>query len=267
MIGIRIEPNADRVLVAAPTRGGKTTLIRYIVACLQPVRVVLIDPKEAPELADIPNIVHDTSDLPEALREPICHWVPADMEDWKDVCLGYRHIWALHKHGPRVVWDDEVADTTKPNRIAPACAMLIRRGSGWRQVYIAATQRLSEAHGLVRTQCKHIIAMTPAPVDLDLESLARHVQMNPRQLQEALNDLCDEAGPYSHLWFCEDDRELPYRRMAACPPPPYDWPRRSTAVKNAQPSAPVESDDQDAPSSDDNGTTALEDGVPESPPR
>ncbi len=230
--GIRVAPNADRVLIAAPTRGGKTTLIEYIAHCLQPIRTVLIDPKEAPELAHIKPIVHNVSELPDALRGPICHWIPEDVEDRADLTAGYAAIWRLHKCGARLIWDDEVADTTKPNWISPDHAKLIRRGAGWQQLYIAGTQRLRECHPVIRTQAEHIIALTPAPIDLDLDALAQHVQLNTDRLRELMDDLHEQAGDYSHLWYLKATRE--HRRMAACPPGPQQWRAHLHAPARAQ---------------------------------
>jgi len=218
--GIRL---SDRVIVAAPPGQGKTTLIEYIVWCLQPLRTVLIDPKEAPELRHIRPIVRDVELLPEALRGAVCHWIPHDVEDRDDLAAGFEAIWALHKHGPRVIWDDEAADTSKPGWIAPGAGKLIRRGRAWKQLYIAGTQRLAETAPVVRTQAEHIIALTPAPMDIDLDKLSQHIGINPRQLKEMLDELHEEAGAHSHLWHVQATRET--RRMVACPPGPH-WKTR-----------------------------------------
>lgn len=234
MRGIRL---SDRVLVVAPPGGGKSTLLHYIVASLQPLRVIVVDPKEDPPLltglAGIP-IVRDVTDLPEALRAPICHWVPENPDDLKDLNAGYDAIWKCP--GPYVVWDDEVADLTGPNRIAPAHARLIKRGRGWEKLWIGATQRLSETHPTCRTQAEHIIAMTPAPLDVDLDRLARYMNAPAEMIARELDDLYVQEGRYSHLWYVQETRER--RWCAPVPPPPYAWPPRARKGTRTPPSPP-----------------------------
>lgn len=243
MRGIRL---SDRVLVCAPPGGGKTTLIEYIVACLQPLRLVLIDPKEAPELAHIKPIVYEVDELPAALRGAVCHWIPQNVDDRDELIEGYEHIWQLHKCGPRVIWDDEAADTTKPGWIAPGKGRLVRRGRAWNQLCIDGTQRLSETHPVVRTQAEHIIALTPAPMDLDLDKLSQHIGIGARELKEMMDELHHDAGDHSHLWHVQATRET--RRMQACPPGPHLKPRRRNAAAAGRPQpAPAEAEQASQP--------------------
>lgn len=237
MRGIRL---SDRLLIVGVSGDGKSTLMRYIVSCVQPVRVIVVNPKEDEELSDtlrgIP-VVRDVADLPEALRAPICHWVPDDPLNVKDLDQGYGHIWRCP--GPYVLVDDEIAEVTGPNRIAPRHAKIIKSGRAPEKAWFGATQRVSESHPTCRSQAEHVIAMTPAPMGVDLEALARYMNMSPQELYDELEDLYEQEGKHSHLWFVRETRE--HRRMAPCPPPPYTWPprlpRRGTDPRDASPPA------------------------------
>lgn len=234
MRGIRL---SDRVLVNGDTGDGKSTLIHCIVASLQPIRTIIVDPKEDPPLMRMLSrvpVIRDVRELPEALRQPVCHWVPENPNNIKELEAGYRAIWKCP--GPYLVWDDELADVTGPNLIVPSHAGLIKKGRAHNKLWIGATQRLSETNPTCRSQAEHLIAMTPSPVDVDLVKLARYMQLSPDQLQAELNDLHDAAGKYSHLWYVKETRE--HRRMSPCPPPPYTWPARPRVA----PSTPAHPD-------------------------
>lgn len=222
MRGIRL---SDRVLIVAPPGGGKSVLAQYIVSRMQPCRVCVVDPKEDPPLLDQLRgieIVRDVRLLPEALRAPVTHWVPEDPDNLEDLNTGYMAIWDTP--GPLITWDDELADVSAPGRIVKGKARIVKRGRAWDKTHIGTTQRLSETHPTYRTQAEHLIAMTPAPQDMDMDKLARYMNCSRAELEQELTQLHEEAGQFSHIW-CVVPEGHERRCMAPCPPPPYAWPR------------------------------------------
>lgn len=244
---------SDRVLVVAPPGGGKSVLVQYIVSRLQPCRVCVVDPKEDPPLLEQLRgieIVRDVELLPEALRAPVTHWVPEDPDNLKELNDGYSRIW--NTPGPLILWDDEVADVTGPSRICRAQARYIKRGRAHDKCWVGATQRLTETHPTCRTQAEHLIAMTPAPQDMDLDTLARYMNLSSAALRDELTELWQQAGDYSHIW-CVVTAGHERRCMAPCPPPPYRWPRNVLGTRREGPAAAPEAASGDAGAPDPSG--------------
>jgi energy-coupling factor transporter ATP-binding protein EcfA2 len=207
--GIRV---GERVLLAGQTGMGKTTLELYLAGRLQPIRTIVVDPKGELTLGVTP--VMSVSELPEALRGPACHWVPADL-DRDTLEEGFELIKATP--GPLLVLVDEAALVSSANWCPRGLKWLVVAGRQPRKMVIACTQRLSECHPVFRSQSEHIIVLVPAPIELDLKAIAGHIGREAEQLRTELDSLEAQHGKYSHLWYLREGNEL--RRCAPVPAP------------------------------------------------
>jgi hypothetical protein len=191
---------------------GKTTLAEYIVDGLQPIRTIVYDPKGELDVGVAP--VSSLGELSEALRAPKCHFIPARL-DRDTLEESFELIWALP--GPWLLRLDEAAAVCSASWIPEGLRLTATQGRQPKKMLVACTQRLSECHPVLRSQSEHIIIMVPAPIELDLKTIAGHVGCDPGQLRGLLEQLESEHGPYSHLWYLRTGNEL--RRCAPLPPP------------------------------------------------
>jgi hypothetical protein len=206
--GIRLE---DRILIAGQTGKGKTTLARYLVERLQPIRTIVFDPKD--ELS-FPGVepCRTPEQLTRRLRDPLIHYVPSgfEREPLEEAC---QIVWETP--GPYVWWVDETAELTNPGYCPAGLKLCVTQGRSKRKMVIAITQRLAESHPVFRSQSEHLFIFTPAPVILDLRTIAGNVRREAFDLDRQLGELHAEEGDYSHLWYVRATDEL--RRCAPLP--------------------------------------------------
>lgn len=221
MRGVR---TSDRVLIAGQTGKGKTTLARYLVERLQPLRVIVFDPKN--ELS-FPGVepARNTMELVNAMHQPLVHYVPSgfDREQLEEAC---QIVWETP--GPWCWWIDEAAELSGPGYCPAGLRAAVTQGRSTHRMVIALTQRLSECHPVFRSQSEHIYIFTPAPIELDLKTIAGHIGREHGELLRELQSLHAEHGDYSHLWFVRETNEL--RRCAPLPTPVPTRAQVSTAT-------------------------------------
>lgn len=244
MRGIRL---SDRVLLVSMTGGGKTTLASYILEGLQPVRTIIVDPKDDLELG-VPK-ARSAAEID--FSPPVVHYVPAsfDRDELEDAA---QRIWRCP--GPYVCLIDELAEISSPNYCPEGFRLLATQGRGKRKCVVACTQRTSECHPVFRSQAEHVIVLVPAPIELDLKTLAGHVRREAAFLKEQLDSLEGEHGEYSHLWFVDHGKEM--RRCAPLDlggsprptPPDPGQPPTALTDEQAASSACDQSDSPSAPS-------------------
>jgi hypothetical protein len=217
--GIRL---SDRVLLVSKTGGGKTTLASYIVEGLQPVRTIVVDPKDELQLG-VPK-ARSAGEID--FTGPVIHYVPASFKR-DDLEEAAQRIWDCP--GPYACLIDELAEVSSPNYCPEGFRLLEAQGRAKRKGVIACTQRLSETHPVFRSQAEHIIMLVPAPIELDLKTLAGHVGHEAGWLGAELRTIEAELGPYSHLWSVESGKE-----MRRCAPLPAGDPRGAPAGHQGQ---------------------------------
>ncbi len=120
----------------------------------------------------------------------------------------------------------------------------VTQGRQPRKMVMACTQRLSECHPVFRSQSEHIIIFVPAPIQLDLKTIAGHIGREPGPLGQMLLELEEEYGLFSHLWYVRPGNEL--RRCAPLPPP-----SRPPARPQGATGPPATHDDPEAQGSGD----------------
>jgi hypothetical protein len=213
MRGIRITPEADRVLMVGMTRKGKTTLAEWLVSQLQPVRTIIFDPKE--EFADgywgYPA-ARTPEQLAAAMHQPVAHYIPAsfDRDQLEEAC---QIVWITP--GPYVWWVDETSELTNANYCPEGLRLACTQGGKKQKLVLALTQRLAESHPVFRSQAEHVILFVPPPIDLDLKAIAGAIRREAPFIGRELAELHAEHGDYSHLWYVRDGDEL--RRMQPIP--------------------------------------------------
>lgn len=207
MRGIRL---SDRVLISGQTGKGKTTLAEFLVGRLQPVRVIPFDPKGELDFGVEPARTPDQ--LAAAMRNPIVHYVPASFNrvELEEAC---EIVW--NTPGPYVWWIDEASELSSPGYCPPGLRLAVTQGRQQNKMVMALTQRLAEIHPVFRSQSEHVIMFVPAPIELDLKTIAGNVRREARVLEEELSSLQAEHGDFSHLWYVRDTDEL--RRCAPLP--------------------------------------------------
>lgn len=206
MSGIRL---SERVLIVGQTGKGKTTLARFLVAGLQPVRVIVFDPKgelhfDGPD-GQLVEPCYTPDELAARMPEPLIHFIPASFkrDDLEEACAIVKDT-----PGPYVWWIDEAAELSSPGYCPEGLRLAVTQGREPRKMVIALTQRLAEVHPVFRSQCEHIFLFVPPPIELDLKTIAGTMHRDAAVLKGELERLQADQGLYSHLWFQRDGNEL-----------------------------------------------------------
>lgn len=210
MRGIRLE---DRIFLAGQTGKGKTTLARWIVEQLQPIRVIVFDPKDELDFG-VPKL-RSPAELAMGMHQPIVHYVPSGFErdELEEAC---QIVWETP--GPWIWWVDELSEVSNPNYCPQGLRLAVTQGRQKRKMVMGLCQRSAETHPVFRSQAEHVIVFVPSPIELDLKELAKATNIEAAALGEELRTLHEQEGDFSHLWFCRPTGEL--RRMAPVDPGP-----------------------------------------------
>lgn len=206
--GIRM---SDRVFVVGQTGKGKTTLARWLVAQLQPVRVVVFDPKAELSFPDV-VAARTPMELAAAMHQPLVHYVPASFDK-----QAREEAWEIvhATPGPMIEWVDETSEETNPSYCPEGLRLDVTQGRAHRKLVLALCQRVAESHPVFRSQAEHVFIFVPPPIELDLKAIGASIGREASVLEQALRELHAEHGEYSHLWYVRETDEL--RRCAPVP--------------------------------------------------
>jgi hypothetical protein len=200
------------VLFVGKTGKGKTTLAMWVIDQLQPVRVIVFDPKGEFDFGFAP--ARTPEQLRAQMRQPIVHYIPQsfDRPSLEEAC---KIVWETP--GPYVWYIDELAELTDPNYCPEGLRLGVTQGRRFKKMVIGLTQRLAECAAVFRSQAEHVIIFTPSPIELDLKEIARTIGMEFAAIDGELKSLHAEHGDFSHLWWVGETNEL--RRCAPLPAP------------------------------------------------
>lgn len=243
MRGIR---HSDRILIAGQTGKGKTVFALWLIEQLQPVRTIIFDPKDELDFGVVK--ARTPGELAACMHQPVVHYVPAsfDRDSLEEAC---QIVWITP--GPYLWVIEEANEMSNPSWCPTGLRLCVTQGRAKLKMVIAITQRLAECHPVFRSQSEHVIVFTPAPIELDLKTIAGNVRREASVLDAELGSLHGEYGDYSHLWYVRDTDEL--RRCAPLPAPAHTRPQLRAATAAGQAAAgspPCESDSASAVSSE-----------------
>lgn len=200
---------SDRILIAGQTRKGKTELAKMIAFGQMPVRLIAVDPKGEHSFSYPDNdgkrqpvpVSRTPLELARNMHLPIVHWIPASF----DRGMLEEGFAVIHETpGPYVLWIDEGSEVSSPSWCPEPLRLTVTQGAVWEKQVILVTQRLAEIHPVFRAQSDHVFLMVPAPILLDLKTLAGSVRREALWLDRELGELHRSHGDYSHLWYCRD---------------------------------------------------------------
>lgn len=216
MRGVR---HGERLVVNGQTLKGKTTFDKWLIASMQPVRVIVFDPKDEDLFPGVEKC-YTVDALIEHLKDPVVHYVPSsfDRELLEEACQI-----VFETPGPYIWWITEAADFSNPSWIPAGMRLAVTRGGKDQKTMIVECQRLSEINPVFRSQADHFFVFVPAPIELDLKTLAGHIGIEAPVLKQELEELHELHGDYSHLWWVRDGQEL-----RGCAPIPIDGGPAST---------------------------------------
>lgn len=224
MRGIRL---SDRVLIAGQTGKGKTTLAQFIARGLQPIRLIVFDPKAELDFGVPP--LRSIDELRAGIGGAVVHFIPSGFErdDLEEAC---QIVWEIP--GPYLWWIDEGSEVSSPSYCPRGLRLAVTQGRQQRKIVLCLTQRLAEIHPVFRSQSEHIIIFTPAPILLDLKTISGNVRREAAELDAELGALHAEFGDYSHLWYVRDTDEL--RRCAPIPLADHGPPRPTATAPDGE---------------------------------
>ena len=226
--GIR---HGERLVVNGQTLKGKTTFDKWLIANMQPVRVICFDPKDEDLFPGVEKC-YSPGELVERLQDPVVHFVPSSFD--RDMLEEACEI-VFETPGPYIWWITEAADFSSPSWIPIGMRLGVTRGGKDGKTMIVECQRLSEINPVFRSQADHFFMFVPAPIELDLKTLAGHIGIEAPVIRRELEELHELHGDYSHLWWVRDGQEL-----RACAPIPLDGAPVNTPAHVSTPTADVE---------------------------
>ena len=202
----------DRVLIVGKTRSGKSVLSMHIARQFTGCRFTFIDPKNGGV-----NLGVEPARSPEELNldAPVSHYVPTFLSQTE-----YEEVFDLlwRARGPRVILLDEAYGPTDRGYAPRSLRLIVQQGAGADVGLIANSQRPVNIEATLRTEAEHVIIFVPAPPMIDCRTLAGDIGQEPEQLKRELDQLQEEEGLYSHLWYCRRTGQL-----HRCAPLPAEW--------------------------------------------
>lgn len=202
---------SDRVLIVAPTEGGKSTLANHLLAEFRCQQLV-VDTKG--HEFEVPGVepVSDVERIDWA--QPVIHftdrWGELDEFDRLfEVALARRNL---------VVCVHELADLCQhqPNRTPRFVRAYITKGRAKGLGFLGASQRPVGMPVVARTEIQHVFVMTPGLARDDLAVVAPLMNLAPEQLASELEATHAQLGDHSFIWFARRAGG----QLVRCPPLP-----------------------------------------------
>ncbi len=192
----------ERILVVGKTRSGKTTFVEHLFTQMRGCRRVAIDPKGHLSFPGV-NPTRQVAHIDPAA--PLIHYIPTglDHQEYEDL---YRALWQLG--GPMVIWLDEAAGPTSKSRWPAHMAVTIQQGAARGIGHWACAQRPVDIAPVLRTEAEHCFMFVPRPHNLNLQALAVEVALSVDELAHRFDDLLNQEGEHSFLWYCRGTHEL-----------------------------------------------------------
>jgi len=199
----------DRVFIQGKTESGKTVLALHLFEQFHGCRRTAIDVKGRLTLGVQPARSPGELDL----AAPLSHYIPSTLEDPEYEEL-FKRLWFAG--GPRFIDLDESFGPTRAGFAPKYLRMIVQQGREADIGLLACSQRPVNVETTLQSEAEHVIVFVPRPPKRDLETLAANMGIEATTLARELDELLEEHGLHSHLWYCRRQDEL--HRCAPLPP-------------------------------------------------
>jgi hypothetical protein len=197
----------DRTVILGFTRSGKSELLNHQFSAMRCQRL-LIDTKDEWVIEGVPRVAEV-----EAIdwNSPVIHYAPVD----NDLREFDRLFGLAYQRRHLVIAVHEFADLCDFNShgTPPKVNTYLSKGGAHGLGLLGGSQRPVQMPKRGLTECQHVFVMVPKMLRTDLDAIGTMIDRSGAEVGQMIDQLHDEHGDHSFLWFNRWTREL-----SACKP-------------------------------------------------